>query len=336
MNTQIQKYGIGIFNTLENIDYSAVLGCNVTSDSVNFDFLPLKKAREEKKYGKFIKNNVFFEQNEEAFAEYSFLYIPKSESGRVDIEFSATVSSSAYILIAIDNDAQVDIVEHYNSPPGIHVQVDLVAIAGSHVEYIKDVRKRNAQIQTCHRAKIMAGSSVIWNEYIESHHNTIARTQSYLKQPGANSQIKSIIYSKEKGIADVVHNMFHLAAMTTSNIQTAGLAKDESKGIYRSNIYIDAGAVKASGHQKAHFLQLSSKSEVDAVPQLEVHCHDVVCTHGVSITRYKPEHIFYMRSKGIEDKEAEKMLELGHVRAILDTMSMTAQSTFENILSYEI
>jgi len=332
MDIQVQKYGIGIINTVERMDSSGPLDCSVSSDSLQYDFLPLQEAKEKKKYAKFIKNNLFFYKENMVCGSSYFLYVPPLQKGRLDIFLKAEFPAQGVLLLAIDKDTSIDIVEHSDFKAMAEVYVDIVAISGSRVEYTKQVDANEFQVQTSHRAKIMAESSVTWNEYIKSTKNALVNVESYLEQPGATSHTKSIIYSLKEGVCDVKHEVFHNSVMTNSHISAAGIAKDESKNIYRSCIDIKEGAKRSSGHQKAQFLQLSPKAEVDAVPALQVECHEVFCSHGVSITRCKPEDIFYITSRGIESTQAENILERAHVCSIIDSMNSTAQAEFDQLL----
>lgn len=320
MSPKTHKYGIGIGNTVEIVESYGSIEVEAHCETITLHFDTLSASHEQTKFTKFIDNNTFFGSKlKDDYSSKHFLYIPKQTQGSVQLNVKGE-NSSGYLLIAVDKDSHVSIAEDSMFNGLCKWHVDVVGIAGSHIEFVKKYTA-NSQTELTHRGKIMAGSSITWNEILVSNSNLIATTQSYLKQPGASSKIKSVLTSQTDGVVDMVHQSYHEAPQTKSEILTAGIARDSSKTIYRSNIHIEKGSKKASGHQKATFLHLSDDSEVDAVPSLEASCHDIACSHGVSISRHKPEHIFYLTSRGISESEAQRILVDGHLAQVTDTMN---------------
>ena len=56
------------------------------------------------------------------------------------------------------------------------------------------------------------------------------------------------------------------------------------------------------------------------MPRLEIHADDVKCGHGTTIGRLDPEQLFYLRSRGIGEAAARRMLSLGFARAVIDAV----------------
>ena len=57
---------------------------------------------------------------------------------------------------------------------------------------------------------------------------------------------------------------------------------------------------------------------MDTKPQLEIYADDVKCSHGTSVGQLDPQQVFYLRSRGIPEAEARKMLCLGFAGEVLD------------------
>ena len=69
---------------------------------------------------------------------------------------------------------------------------------------------------------------------------------------------------------------------------------------------------------------LSRSAEVDTKPQLEIYADDVKCSHGTTVGQLDPEQIFYLRSRGIADSTARKMLSAGFAKEIIDTIEVAS------------
>ena len=64
-------------------------------------------------------------------------------------------------------------------------------------------------------------------------------------------------------------------------------------------------------YQTNRNLLLSDKAEADSLPGLEILANDVKCSHGATTSRIDPQELFYLNSRGIAEKEAEKLIALG-------------------------
>ena len=69
---------------------------------------------------------------------------------------------------------------------------------------------------------------------------------------------------------------------------------------------------------------MSDKAAIDAVPDLEIANNDVSCSHGVTTTRLRKEDLFYVQSRGLSEKQAEKLMLYAHVGPVLDAITVSA------------
>lgn len=83
---------------------------------------------------------------------------------------------------------------------------------------------------------------------------------------------------------------------------------DHARGIFQGKVIVDPGAQKTDGKQSSHALLLSETAEFDAKPELEIFADDVVCGHGATSGDLDSTHLFYLRSRGIPEREAKAML----------------------------
>lgn len=109
----------------------------------------------------------------------------------------------------------------------------------------------------------------------------------------------------------------HLAPNTTSDLLFKGALKGQSRSVWQGMIYVAPGAQKTDGYQANRNLVLSKTARADSIPGLEILADDVRCTHGATVGKIDPEPIFYLKSRGIPEAEAIKILVEGFFDPIM-------------------
>lgn len=113
----------------------------------------------------------------------------------------------------------------------------------------------------------------------------------------------------------------HLVPRTYSNLHYKGALADRANASWEGMIYVDPEARQTDGYQKNENLMLSKDAEVFAKPGLEIIMDDVKCSHGTTITNIDDDQIFYLTSRGIPEREAEKLVIRGFFDTILNLVT---------------
>lgn len=86
------------------------------------------------------------------------------------------------------------------------------------------------------------------------------------------------------------------------------IARDRGKAVFNGLIKVAKHALKTDGQMTNNNLLLGRLAEVDTKPQLEIYADDVKCSHGATVGRIDDEQMFYLRSRGIDQLSAQKMI----------------------------
>ena len=113
----------------------------------------------------------------------------------------------------------------------------------------------------------------------------------------------------------------HIVPHTYSNLHYKGALADKAFASWEGMIYVDPKAEKTDGYQKNENLMLSDEAQVFAKPGLEIITDDVKCSHGTTITNIDDDQIFYLTSRGIPEREAEKLVIRGFFDTILNLVT---------------
>lgn len=112
----------------------------------------------------------------------------------------------------------------------------------------------------------------------------------------------------------------HKIGDSVSNLLVKGVFTGQAKFFYQGLIRIEKAAQKSHAYQKNQNLVLSPKVFVESRPFLEILANDVFCTHGSTTGQLSKEEIFYLRTRGINEKNAKKLLIKGFVSEVFDKM----------------
>ena len=72
---------------------------------------------------------------------------------------------------------------------------------------------------------------------------------------------------------------------------------------------------------------ISDKATINTKPQLEIFADDVKCSHGCTVGQLDKNALFYLRSRGIPEKEATALLMFGFANKVLSSVSIPEVKT---------
>ena len=151
-------------------------------------------------------------------------------------------------------------------------------------------------------------SSVIVNTLIFG--GAFTRNNLNFEQNGSNcdSNMNGISILDNNQFADNHTFMDHKQPHCRSNEMYKGIYLGDSKGVFNGKIMVRPDAQKIDAFQSNNNLLLSENATIDSKPQLEIYADDVKCSHGCTIGQLDDDALFYMRSRGIREKEAKAVL----------------------------
>lgn len=108
----------------------------------------------------------------------------------------------------------------------------------------------------------------------------------------------------------------HFSPGSSSNLLIKGVFYDKSKFFYKGLVRIEKDAQKTHAYQKNQNLLMSDDCFVDSKPYLEILANDVFCTHGSTTGYPDKDQLFYLKSRGLSQKEAEQLLIDGFINEV--------------------
>lgn len=128
----------------------------------------------------------------------------------------------------------------------------------------------------------------------------------------------------------MINKNIHLNKNSISNMEIKGGTVNSGVGIIDGVVYINEKARNSEGHQKINCLILDDKSQIQAEPILEVNNNEVRCSHGCSIAQIKDEIKYFMKARGLDEKQITKMIVEGFFEEIVQEVPENKQKEIIN------
>lgn len=162
------------------------------------------------------------------------------------------------------------------------------------------------------------GSDVLIENF--TLHNGQTRNEYHCSFGGKDAGLRLFGLGIE-GRNSVLDNYSHIRHEATG-CRTEELFKyivdDEARGAFTGRIYVAPGASKTEAYQSNRNIVGSDLARMFSKPQLEIYNDDVKCSHGSATGQLDAMQLFYLRSRGLDDKEARFLLKQAFMSDVID------------------
>lgn len=120
------------------------------------------------------------------------------------------------------------------------------------------------------------------------------------------------MYPELDQVVNIDTRQNHWETSTTSDLLFRSVAANHGSSIWHGMIYVDPIAQQTDAYQTNNNLILDDSANVKSIPGgLEIHADDVKCSHGATVGRIDDEELYYLKARGIPEKEAQKLIVQG-------------------------
>jgi len=229
----------------------------------------------------------------------------------------------SHLLILVDEGASVTYVHESASPDNnkdaFHAGVvEIKVMQGASLKFVElQSWGRNVWNFTHERIRVEREGSLDW--IFGAIGSKVTKSFSELDLAGEGSTGRMSGFYFTDGIQHLDHDtqQNHLAPHTTSDLLFKGALKDKSRSVWQGMIYVAKGAEKTDGYQANRNIILDEGAHADSIPGLEILADDVRCTHGATVGKLEQEPLFYLQSRGIPPKDAERLVVEGFFDPIM-------------------
>ncbi|MDG1714486.1 Fe-S cluster assembly protein SufD [Lacinutrix sp.] len=267
-------------------------------------------------------------------SEGAYIHIPKNKlvEKPIQIIHFSTGNEAALMLqprnlIVVDENSHVQIIERHQSLTDNPVLTNSVTEIFANKRAIVDYYK----VQNDNKNASLIDSTFV-NQKDQSHclvhtfsfGGKLTRNNLNFYQNGErlDSTMKGITIIGEKQHVDHNTLVHHIEPNCESHQDYKGIFADSSTGVFNGKVVVEKLAQKTNAFQSNNNILLSDKASINTKPQLEIFADDVKCSHGCTIGQLDESALFYMKQRGIPEKEAKALLMFAFSNNVLNSVKI--------------
>lgn len=196
---------------------------------------------------------------------------------------------------------------------GENASLDLYCLEETHV---KNTRVSNVYIEQQAYSRV--------NHNVITLHNGVTRNKLDLvfKGEGAECFANGCVIADKTQRVDNNTQIDHQVPHCTSNELYKYVLDDDAVGAFAGRVLVRHDAQKTNSQETNNNLVAAKTARMYTQPELEIYADDVKCAHGCTVGQLNDAAMFYMRQRGISEKEAKLLLEFAFVNEVIDKMEL--------------
>jgi Fe-S cluster assembly protein SufD len=274
-------------------------------------------------------DDPFAARNEAGWRDGALVYVPAGQRLSEPVSLSAVAAEAGAIfnwrcLVVLEEGAEAEVRETYGSPdgdePGVfNGVVELIVGDGANLRYVCEQRLAERDwVFATQRADVGRDASLEWIALGFGSARGKVRMETKLNGRGSSARVTGAYVGRGSQHLDFDTTQEHAAENTFSDLAFRGVLGDRATAVWRGMIKVDEGAQQTDAFQESRNLLLSPSSHADSIPGLEIEADDVRCTHAAAVAQVDPEQLYYLRSRGLREPEAKRLVVEGFLQELVE------------------
>ncbi|MCG6873012.1 MAG: Fe-S cluster assembly protein SufD [Gammaproteobacteria bacterium] len=216
-------------------------------------------------------------------------------------------------LVLLGAGARATLIEHFVSLADeaylLNLHTDVHMAEGSRLEHYR-LQQHNLKAFHIDGLDVRLAADAVYTGHAVDLGGRLVRHElkASLDAPGAEAHLNGLYLTSGRQHVDHFTHVDHNAPGAVSREFYKGILDGRSRAVFHGRIVVHPDAQKTDSAQENKNLLLSRDAEVDTKPQLEIYADDVKCSHGATVGQIDMDSLFYLRSRGIDEKMARDLL----------------------------
>jgi Fe-S cluster assembly protein SufD len=286
----------------------------------------------EKHFGKYAGavTDGFTALNASSFTDGAFIYAEmnaKIEKPVIILNYSEGTDSDVFAntrnLMVLGGNSYADVSEVYysagskNTFSNVVTEIYLGENSELHYNKIQNEKENGYHVGTTQA--LQKNSSRLYSATV-SWGGSLLRNNlnSVIAGEGIDCYFRGLYIVKGRQVIDNHTLADHAKPNSHSNELYKGIMDGSGQAIFNGKIMVRQDAQKTNAYQTNNNILLTNDASVNSKPQLEIFADDVKCSHGATTGQINPDEVFYLRSRGIGEASAKKLLLSAYAHEIID------------------
>ena len=182
------------------------------------------------------------------------------------------------------------------------------------------------------RTEMSRDSTVNWYLGLFGSQLCRYRIAYHLNGIGASANDSEVVFGNGSQSFDIQAGVVHNHPSTEGRITEKSILRDKSRSLFKGMIRINPEATKSSSYLSGRSILLGRDAKSDAIPGLEILTNDVKATHSASVAQIDEEQIFYLMSRCLSRKGAERTIVEGFLEPLSRRMSTQIRAWIAHLI----
>ncbi len=276
-------------------------------------------------------DDPFVARNDAAWRGGALVYVPRGRRLEAPALISVVQDAdgaalSFRTLIVLEEGAEAEVWEQWlttdSNPDSVFNTVTEVWVGpGANLRYVtaQGLSERGWVFGT-QRAEVERDAHLDWVALGFGSARGKVRMETRLAGSGSSARVTGAYAGNGSQHLDFDTTQEHAAPNTTSDLAFRGVLEESATAVWRGMIRVDPGAQQTDAFQESRNLLLSKSAHADAIPGLEIEANDVRCTHAAAVAQIDAEQLHYLRSHGLSDEQAKRLIIEGFLEALVERL----------------
>jgi Fe-S cluster assembly protein SufD len=276
-------------------------------------------------------DDPFVARNDSAWRGGALVYVPRGKRLEAPALIAAVQDAEATALsfrtlIVLEEGAEAEVWEQWlstdSNPDSLFNTVTEIWVGpGANLRYVTaQGLSENSWVFATQRAEVERDANLDWVALGFGSSRGKVRMETRLAGQGSSARVTGAYAGNGSQHLDFDTTQEHAAPNTTSDLAFRGVLEESATAVWRGMIRVDPGAQQTDAFQESRNLLLSKSAHADAIPGLEIEANDVRCTHAAAVAQIDPEQLHYLRSHGLADEQAKRLIIEGFLEALVERL----------------
>ena len=222
-------------------------------------------------------------------------------------------------VVRVERGAELTVLESGPAAARLNKSMEVDVADGATFHHVR-AQGRDHERRAATHIFARLGSESVFKSFTLTANGKLTRNEAVIELTGDDAVAH--IAGAAVGDGDFHHDdtvfITHDAERCESRQVYKKVLRNGATGVFQGKILVKPGAQKTDGYQISQALLLDGDSQFLAKPELEIYADDVQCSHGSTSGAIDEDALFYLRSRGIEEPEAQDLLTLAFLAEAIE------------------
>lgn len=234
-----------------------------------------------------------------------------SNDGEVDVVAKDGQWLSPRLIIHVKDNEELTVVERQNGQGAYWKNIVIQIVVGKNAKLrhyrLFDEAEKGVNTSFIH---VKIARDATYESFALTEGAGFIRNQIHAEIQGENGHcwLNGVNLLRGEQLADTTITIEHQAPHCTSKQTYKSVLDEKAHGVFQGKVHVHQIAQKTDGYQLSNALILSAQAQMDTKPELEIYADDVKCSHGATTGKLDEEPLFYLRARGIPERQARALL----------------------------